>query len=629
MSLEHDTIVETAIERRNMLSMLGTLQLFRGLDAPTLAAIAAEIEWFSLPGGLKLFDAGEQPDAMFIVISGCLGAFVRTPDGHTRLLNRVMAGETVGEMAMITGKPRTATVTALRDTELGRFSKKAFDALLIDHPKAMFRIAELTVQRLESSQRQQRGTKRSMPKTFTIVPQDIDVDVAEFATQLVQSLGRNARTELVWSVRGAAHTSHWFHNVESANEFVVYVADPGLTSWSKLCMRQADSVLLVARASATPAPWRLLAADRESRTTLQRAEIVLMHENGLVAGAARRWSEHQSGLAHHHVRNAGDVERLARLLTGRGVGLVLAGGGARGFAHIGAVRALREAGVPIDAVGGTSMGAILGAGVAHEWPHEELVERFRRSFVDTNPLNDYTLPLLSLVSGRKVTRLLRQEFGEIDIEDMPLPFFCISSNLTTGRIAVHRHGPLWRWLRASVAIPGVLPPVFHNGEVHVDGGAMNNLPVDVMREVGRGPMIGIDVAADRAFTADFDDVDVPGLWKAMSWFRSKKNRVNIFQILWRAGMVNSAAATMAHREQTDLLLHAAARERRHAQLAGFRPGDRDRLPLHPEAPGEPAREPARRRRRADRAHRPGLIRRAFLPAGGHPRCSGHSSLTWP
>ena len=84
--------------------------------------------------------------------------------------------------------------------------------------------------------------------------------------------------------------------------------------------------------------------------------------------------------------------------------------------------------------------------------------------------------------------------------------------------------------------------------------AMNNLPVDIMREVGRGPVIGVDVGADRAFTADFDDVDVPGLWKAMAWFRSKKKRVNIFQILWRAGMVNSAAATMAHREQTDLLL---------------------------------------------------------------------------
>lgn len=556
MGLEHDTIVETAIERRNMLSMLGTLQLFRGLDTPTLAAIAGEIQWFSVPGGMTLFEAGDPADSLFMVISGCLGAFARTPDGHTRLVNRVVAGETVGEMAMISGKPRSATIIALRDTELGRISKQAFDAILLDHPQAMYRMAQLTVQRLESSQRQQRG-KRSVPKTFTIVPQDIDVDVGEFATQLVKALGalgRNTRTELVWSVRGAAHTSHWFHNVEAANEFVVYVADPGVTSWSKLCMRQADSLLLLARATSEPAPWRVLAAQGESRSTLQRAEIVLLHEGEIARGTARNWIARQPGLAHHHVRHERDVQRLARHLTGRGVGLVLAGGGARGFAHIGAVKALREAGIPIDAVGGTSMGAILGAGVAQEWTHEELVERFRRSFVDTNPLSDYTLPLVSLVSGRKVSRLLRGEFGDMDIEDLPLPFFCVSSNLTTGCLAVHRSGLLWRWLRASVAIPGVLPPIFHNGEVHVDGGAMNNLPVDIMRDFGRGPLIAIDVAADRAFTADFDDVDVPGLWKAMSWFRAKKKRVNIFQILWRAGMVNSAAATMAQREQTDLLL---------------------------------------------------------------------------
>ncbi len=553
MSLEHDTIDETAIERRSMLSLLGASQLFRGLDAGTLVAIASEIEWFSLPGGACLFEMGEEPDALYIVLSGCLGAFARTPDGHTRLVGRVMAGETVGEMALISGKPRTASVLALRDTEIGRFSKRAFETLLLDHPQAMHRIAQLTVQRLENSQRQQRG-KRSVPKTFTIVPYDNQVDVRTFAEELVAALNHGTRTELVWSVRGSTHTSHWFANVESANDFVVYVADPGITSWSRLCMRQADSVLLVARADTEAGTWPILCARHESRATLQRAELVLLHENGFVTGAARRWLTQHPGLAHHHVRHTRDIARLARLLTGRGVGLTLSGGGARGLAHIGVVKALREANVPIDAVGGTSLGAILGAGVAMEWSHEELVQRFRRTFVDTNPLNDYTLPLMSLVSGRKVTRLLRQEVGERDIEDLPLPFFCVSSNLTTGRIAVHRSGLLWRWLRASVAIPGVLPPVFHQGEVHVDGGAMNNLPVDVMREVGRGPVIGVDVGADRAFTADFDDVDVPGLWKAMTWFHSKKKRVNIFQILWRAGMVNSAAATIAHREQTDLLL---------------------------------------------------------------------------
>ena len=240
MDLERDTIVETAIERRNMLSLLGTLQLFRGLDASILAAIAAEIEWFSLPGGASLFEAGDPPDALYFVISGCIGAFARTPDGHTRLVGRVTAGETVGEMALISGKPRTASVHALRDSEIGRFSKQAFDTLLLDHPQAMLRIAQLTVQRLENSQRQQRG-KRSVPKTFTILPHGPDVDVRAFAEQLVKALNHGSRTELVWSGRGSSHTSHWFANVESANDFVIYVADAGTTPWSKLCVRQADA----------------------------------------------------------------------------------------------------------------------------------------------------------------------------------------------------------------------------------------------------------------------------------------------------------------------------------------------------------------------------------------------------
>jgi NTE family protein len=312
--------------------------------------------------------------------------------------------------------------------------------------------------------------------------------------------------------------------------------------------------VLVASAAAECGAWRALQDQREASLAPQCSELVLLHDGRIERGSAARWLAKHPGMPHHHVLGAPDIGRLARLLTGTAVGIVLSGGGARGAAHIGVVRALREAGVSIDLVGGTSMGAILGAGLAAGWSTEELLERFRRSFVDVNPLRDYTLPVVSLVSGRKVSALLRREFGDLGIEDLPLPFYCVSSNLTTGQSAVHRSGELWRWLRASVAIPGVLPPVMHRGEVLVDGGAMNNLPVDVMRELGRGPVVGVDVGADRAFTAESDDLDVPPLWKVMAWLRGGRRRPNIFQILWRAGMVNSTATTAAHREKTDLLL---------------------------------------------------------------------------
>ncbi len=533
--------------------VLSALPLFAGLEPLLIKQIAAAAEWLSLPGGSTLFAAGEPSDALYVVLSGCLGVFSPETRERRRFMGRVVSGDTVGEMGLISGRPRSAHVAALRDTELARISSDSFNAVFGRHPEAMLRIARLTVDRLEQSQSRARGPRQGA-RTFALLPQSVEVDVGGFASDFVRALSRFGRVELVWSVRAESHTSHWFHKLEAANDFVVYVGDPTAGRWSSLCVRQADSLLLLARAESMPGHWGALAGVRESSMAPQRAELLLLHDEKIRRGAAGRWLAVQPGIPHHHITGAADVHRVARMLTGRGVGLVLSGGGARGFAHIGIVKALREARVPIDLVGGTSMGAILAAGVAQCWSVEELKERLHAAFVEAKPLRDYTLPFVSLVSGRKVSRALRKDCGDIDIEDLPLTFFCVSSNLTTGHSMVHRHGLLWLWLRASVAIPGVLPPIVHRGEVLVDGGTMNNLPVDAMRELGRGPVIGVDVGADRAFTTQNEEVDVPLPWQLMSWLRVRRNRPNIFQILWRAGMVNSSAMTAAHREKTDLLL---------------------------------------------------------------------------
>jgi NTE family protein len=565
--MEGDIPEETAIRRSDLSVVLNELPLFQGLDYDFLRQIGLASQWLSLPGGATLFSAGDPSDALYVVLSGCLGVFAPAERRNRGFIGRVAAGDTVGEMGLISGRPRNAHVVALRDTELARLSSEEFNRLFRQHPEGMLRIARLTVDRLELSQSRVR-TRVHAARTFTILPQSLEVDAGGFAAELVKALSTFGRTELVWDVRAGSHTSHWFHRIESANDYVVYVGEANQGRWSSLCVRQADALLLLARAEGEVGSWAPLTppgdslADRsvtrtaESTMARQRAELILLHDGQLVRGAAARWLAvgDLAGVTHHHVTNKGDIPRIARMLTGRGVGLVLSGGGARGFAHIGIVKALREAAIPIDLVGGTSMGAILGAGVAGCWTIEELTERFRESFVDAKPLRDYTLPFVSLVSGHKVTRLLQRAFGDITIEDLPLDFFCVSSNLTTGHSEVHRRGELWRWLRASIAIPGVLPPVVHKGEILVDGGTMNNLPVDAMRELGRGPVIGCDVGADRAFTTDSDEVDVPLPWQLMRWMREKKHRPNIFQILWRAGMVNSNAMTAAHRERTDLLL---------------------------------------------------------------------------
>jgi NTE family protein len=533
--------------RANPWAMLAALPLFSGLPKSVVDEAVTELEWLSVPGGTLLFEAGSPADSVFFVVSGCLGVY--GPGGE--LVGRIAAGETVGEMGIIVSQPRRATVRALRDSELAMLSAGTFERVLLGHPQAILRLARITVQRIDGREAEHRRVMT--PRTIALLPLDAGVDLDENASRLLRSLSRHGRADLVGRQRAARHSPQWFHERESQNDFVVYAAEPGDTPWTRLCLRQADVVLLAARAGDAAGGWF---APQWLDGSMRRAELLLLHQDGFVAGAAARWHAAFPGMPHHHLRGPADYDRLVRLLTGRAVGLVLSGGGARGFAHLGVVRALREHGVPIDIVGGSSMGAILAAGVASDWGDEELAARFKRCFVDTNPLSDFTLPLVSLVSGRKVGMLLRRELGDVDIEDLPLPFFCVSSNLTTGRIAVHQQGPLWRWLRASVAIPGVLPPVFQGGEVFVDGGAMNNLPVDVMRAKGRGPVIGVDCGTDRAFTTDVEATEMPSVW---SLFRGAagRRRPNILQILWRAGMVNSAAATFERRLQSDLLITPA------------------------------------------------------------------------
>jgi NTE family protein len=533
--------------RANPWAMLAALPLFSGLPRHVVDETVSELEWMSLPGGGLLFEAGSPADAVYFVVSGCLGVY--GPGGE--LVGRIAAGETVGEMGLIVSRPRRATVRALRDSELAMLSAGTFERVLLGHPQAILRLARLTVSRIDD--RDADRQRVMTPRTLALVPLDESVDLAQHAGRLVDALSRFGRADLVGRQRAGSHSPQWFHERETRNDFVVYTADPGDTAWTRLCLRQADVVLLAARAGGSVPEG---GGHGWLDGGMRRGELLLLHEGAFAQGAAPRWCAAFPGMAHHHLRSAADYGRLVRMLTGRAVGLVLSGGGARGFAHLGVVRALREHGVPIDIVGGSSMGAILAAGVAADWDDAELRLRFKRSFVETNPLSDFTLPLVSLVSGRKVGMLLRQELGDIDIADLPLPFFCVSSNLTTGRIAVHQEGPLWRWLRASVAIPGVLPPVFQGGEVFVDGGAMNNLPVDVMRAKGRGPVIGVDCGTDRAFTADVEATETPSVWSLFGG-RGPRRRPNILQILWRAGMVNSTTATLERRLQSDLLITPA------------------------------------------------------------------------
>ncbi len=523
-----------------------------GLDAPLRAWLFDRLETVTLEAGQTLFDAGAPSDCLYVVTSGTVGAFAANEP--VRLIGQVVAGETVGELGLISGKPRSATVRALRDSVLRRLSRETFHELTRAHPALVMSLARLV---LERATQPVHVRLTAHPRTLAVVAQTEGLDVATFVERLASALAVWGRVAVVWPHERP--TADALARLEEESPFVLYAAPSPDAAWRKLCVRQADALVLVARADAPAAPWSEVAL--KTAAPMPKPEhLVLMHSAEVAPGVARAWQAQRPMAAVHHVRGDAngqrDVARVARLIEGRGRALVLSGGGARGFAHLGVLRALQEANIDIDAVGGTSIGAIIGAGFAADWSLAEMTEVYRSSFVAVNPLGDYTLPLVSLVGGRTVSRLLRRAYGTLDVEDLVRPFFSVATNLTLGQTVVHRRGPLWQWLRASCAIPGVLPPVFHEGQVFVDGGVMNNLPVEVMRDGFAGDIVASDIGADDAVLAPGSqpEFEWPGLRRVVvDWF-SGFRRPSVLRLMLSSGMVNAAAATTAARAAASVVI---------------------------------------------------------------------------
>ncbi len=529
-------------------SLLPSLRLFHGLDRRALEEVRSHLVWFSLPGGWPLIRQGEVGNSLFVVVSGALGVFVRGADGRTELVTQLSAGAAVGEMSLLTGEKRSATLTAIRDTELLRLPKEAFDKLSETYPILLHNLAEILARRLAITTRGEETSFR--PRTFAIIPFDNSIPCTDICYRLNRSFADRGKRIPVITSEARDRPTEWFHQMETDHDHLIYQSESNDGVWTRLCLRQADRIMLVVPASQPPtdgALERLFLGQRR-----RRLEIIFYHQDNETGEAVTAWLDLFPEAFHHHLRasNRKDIARLARHLAGAATGLVLAGGGARGFAHLGALRAIREAGVNIDVLGGTSMGGIIAAGVAMDWSGEELEERMRSAFVDANPISDYTIPRIALVRGRKVTSLLREHFEEMLIEDLWRPYFCVSSNLTTGHVTVHRRGPIWQALRASVAIPGLLPPVSYMGEVLVDGAVMNNFPADIMKELGRGPVIGVDVEGNQSITASEIDEQTGLDWRTLD--QSSREDPGIINILMRAGTVNSEAQTKLSRRMVDI-----------------------------------------------------------------------------
>ncbi|RMZ52451.1 hypothetical protein APUTEX25_000030, partial [Auxenochlorella protothecoides] len=335
---------------------------------------------------------------------------------------------------------------------------------------------------------------------------------------------------------GDGRDSPWSRICASQADCTLLVADPACTAPQVSTQEQAlvwqsisRAASLVTRSSTLPdlladAAWKLLGqeglnsllgegaaqgggspsgtagAASLSLSALMRVELVLVHAMDGVPSGTAAWLDARPLLTrHHHIRLGfePDMARLSRWMADRAVGVVLSGGGSRGLAHQGVLNALADAGVPIDVVGGTSQGAFMGGLYAQNLRRSAMEDAVRRYATEMGSvrklLMDLTLPIISVFNGAGFDRVVREALGLQRIEDLWLRFFCVSTNLSRGAPSVHERGLLWKMCRASMTIVGLVPPVFHAGDLLVDGGYLNNIPVDVMHGLGVGTVIVVDV----------------------------------------------------------------------------------------------------------------------------------------
>ncbi|APT29491.1 lysophospholipase NTE1 [Methylobacterium phyllosphaerae] len=471
-----------------------------GLDAAAVAAVRARMVPVAVPGGRILFEQGETGNALYTLVSGVVGVSTRDHAGRPTRIARLRPPETFGEMALLSDAPRAATVVALRDSHLLRLTRDAFEAVIAEHPHTLLYFARMLADRLRAIY--DGHSVHHAPRIFTILAVTEGPDPAHVARQLAgafDALLPGATGCLTDWPEGADEA--WFQAFEGGHARTIFAAHDIDCPWCRQSQRRGDHVLLLAEPGAPPRPGAAAYLDRV-RSDWIRMDLVVrqdpaarrpkpLHPEVAALPAAMRIQLRDG--------NRGDLHRLARLASGAARGLVLGGGGARGLAHLGVLKALDEVACTPDFVGGTSMGAIIAASLAMGWNVAEIQAQIEAFFATSNPINDYTLPLHALTRGAKVDTGLAARYGGVCIEDLWLPFFCVSSNLTTGSTMVHRSGDLPKALRASIAIPGLLPPVLCDEGVLVDGGMMNNLPADVAAGLERGPVLAVDVGTDRAF----------------------------------------------------------------------------------------------------------------------------------
>lgn len=511
----------------------------------------------SVTGGDRVLREGDESNSVIIVLRGRLRVWREAPDGTYMLYNEIGPGESIGEAGMILQQNRTANVTAIRDSLLAVLNSDAFETLLTKQPLAINRVFS------QSLYNYLRHSTQSNPghtcKFYTVIPLHPDCGANTVAESLAGAFSSSGSAQhLCFSGERRSRASEFsieeeighLDQLERENNFLVLETQAEFSPWTLKAVNQSDQIIFVA---AGHADSRISKLEEQLAQVpgieMKRKHLVLLHpEDATQPSAIAPWhvGRDLERIYPLHKGNPDDFARLARFLTDSAIGVVLGGGGARGFAHIGVLKALEEAKYPIDLMAGNSMGALIGAQYITGVPLDEICERTREFALGGEfP----TLPFVSLLSGRRMERDLKRMFGDATMDTLWRPFFVAACNLSQADTIVQDSGELWRAVMASNSPAGLLPPIVHKGDLLVDGAILDNVPVVAMRarlgtpleqRRGNGTIIAVDVdVRDELNVAS--NITRLTAWGALKAYLhiGKDRHPGIGDILYRAGHISS------------------------------------------------------------------------------------------
>ncbi|XP_077162967.1 patatin-like phospholipase domain-containing protein 7 isoform X4 [Paroedura picta] len=559
------------------------------------------LDWMEVEAGRAVYRQGDNSDCTYIVLNGRLRSVIRMDDGKKHLTGEYGRGDLIGVVEALTHQPRATTVHAVRDSELAKLPEGALTSIKRKFPQVVTRLIHLLGEKILGSLQQgghplglhtsgskwDSGNPASNLSTVAIMPVSEDVPLATFTLELKHALSAigpallltsdNIKQQLGSAALDSIHEyrlSSWLGQQEDMHRIVLYQSDSTLTPWTQRCIRQADCILIVGLGEQEPTVGELERMLENTAVRAQKQLILLHREDGTLPSRTVEWLNMRSWCsAHLHLRcprrvfsrrslpklkemyervfqkppdRHSDFSRLARVLTGNAVALVLGGGGARGCSQVGVIRALNEAGIPVDMIGGTSIGAFMGALYAEERSYTQMRIKARQWAMTMNSVFktvlDLTYPITSMFSGASFNNGISNIFKDKQIEDLWIPYFTITTDITASAMRVHTDGCLWRYVRASMSLSGYLPPLCDpkDGHLLMDGGYINNLPADVARSMGAKVVIAIDVGSrDETNLTNYGDA-LSGwwlLWKRWNPLVEKVKVPNMAEIQTRLAYV--------------------------------------------------------------------------------------------